>query len=103
MATRQTGRPRPTAGALLRKRVAVANSVFDALDSRHRRPDIRKLALQGLPARQRRGHFLILRQAKADHVDPAAATDAARDKDDRIQHQFGACLRRVIEMNVEIK
>src|SRR5207302_4781143 len=71
------------------------------LNPRYRRPDLRKLAPGLLPTRQGHGIFVILGQAKPDHIDPATA-DAARDKNDGIQHKLSAFLGRTVEMNVEI-
>src|SRR5437763_879816 len=72
-----------------------------ASDPRHRRPYFRKLAPEGLPARQLRGFFLILRQAQADDIDPATA-EAARHQHDGIQRKFRALLRRAVEMDIEV-
>src|SRR5205823_6007124 len=77
------------------------NSGHRASDPRHRRPDLRELALKRLPARQLRDFFLVLRQTQADDID-AAAAEAARHQHDGIQRKFRALLRRAVEMDVEI-
>ena len=73
----------------------------EALNPRHLRPDLRQLALEPREPRRRRGHFLLFRQPQADDTDPSAA-DAARHQDDGVENEFGAFLRGMIEVDVEI-
>src|SRR6266480_6994997 len=76
------------------------NSGHRASDPRHRRPNLRELALKRLPARQLRDFFLVLRQAQADDIDPATA-EAARHQHDGIEHKFRPLFRRAVEMDLE--
>ena len=73
----------------------------EALDPRDRGPELAELALEHLDPRRRRRVVLVLRQAEAHHVDPAAG-NRARHQGDRIKRQGRTFPGRVVKVDVEI-